>query len=31
MSEEGKFEQIALDYDNETQNGKSANDDRSSS
>lgn len=30
MSEEGKLGQIALDYDNETQNGKSAND-RSSS
>lgn len=31
MSEEGKFGQIALDYDNEPQNGKSANNDRSSS
>lgn len=30
MSEEGKLGQIALDYDNETQNGKSASD-RSSS
>lgn len=30
MSEEGKLGQIVLDYDNETQNGKSAND-RSSS
>lgn len=25
MSEEGKLGQIVLDYDNETQNGKSAN------